>query len=233
MKLRALAFASAVFAASGAGTALHLGQSDDPTRRGAEAAPVVMASMHEFYGSSTPEEWNTNSDHIATVTVVGERMGVRDSATAQRIASIQVEDIHASRRGAPGLPDNFDMPVLGWSFTSTGERAPFAVRGASRMMPGHTYLVGLIHLPPRCNPDDGLYPGGWSMIGTSGVIPMDGGELGSGEVEGQEDAVLEAPFADTVARTVRQNQSLDSVIAAIESAPKGTRERLPGDRIGC
>lgn len=216
--------------AVGAGVVTDHVRDSSPQLR--QAAPIVISSFSEAYSSATPADWATSADHVAEVTVTRESRGMSEGDAVERIVSIVVDQTLWSRDGAPALGNKFDMPAFGWVQTKDG-LAELTPAGASRIEPGHRYLMGLIHLDPRCNADDGLVVrGGWSVIGSSGSIPLDGGDLGQGEVEGANNQAVSGQ-PGTMLDAAETAATPEDVVSLVEQAPAGDRPAQPGVREGC
>lgn len=231
--MRTVAFGSScvVFAGLwGVATYGLAGRSD--AAKSALASPILITSFHETYSSATPADWATTADHVADVTVTDEDKGARAGVGVERIVAIRVDKVRWSRSGALPLPGAFEMPALGWVDTHKG-LAELAVPNASRIEPGHRYLMALIHLEPRCNADDGLVlAGGWSVIGSGGTVPFDQGDLGSGEVSGSSTSPLRAE-PGTILSAALDAPGPETIVDLVKRARAGQRPEQPGVREGC
>ncbi len=198
----------------------------------AETPTLVLSSFSEMFSSETPVDWATSADHVAEVTVVGESAGRREAGSIERIVALQVDAIHWSRVGAKELPTSFSMPAFGWAETDSG-RAELAAADTPRMEPDHHYLVALILLEPRCNADDGLVlRGGWSVIGSGGVLPLDRADIGFGEIEGTAKQSITG-LPGTMRAAAETARDVAALVDLVEQATPADRPAQPGVREGC
>jgi hypothetical protein len=234
MRIRYGVTLTALAALAFAGTHLWMTGDQPSGSKEAAAQPVYFTSVHETYASQTAEDWATNADHVADVTMIAEQRGRTDGFLQDRTGTFTVNGALHSRTGAPALPAEIEMLVPGWSIDESQVRRPIVMApGSSRFEVGHRYIVGLILLDTRCNPDDGIYPGGWSVIGSQGAIPFDDKRLGTGEVEGNTGKTSGGTPGSLLARAGENTLDLDGLISLITSTPHGDRWAQPGERVGC
>lgn len=244
MLKRTMAVAAAAMAAVGATTLTGLSNDTTPATDAAPlqtaapgspanpSRPILVSSFHETYGSDTPQQWASNADHIAEVTITGEKRGTQEAGWVNRIVTVKVDATRWSRAGATELPATFDMKSWGWTTSSDGLQE-VAAKDASRVEPGHRYIMALIRLQPRCNADDGIVTeGGWTIIGSHGVVPFDGGQVGEGELEGVSDQTLDG-IPGTVAAISESADSTADIVDTVAEAETVTRPDQPGVREGC
>lgn len=199
----------------------------------AEAIPPIrITTFSEIYSSATPADWATTADHIAEVTVVDEQQGREEANAVERLVTIRVDRTRWSRPGSAALPQTFQMPAFGWVRTDAG-LAELVVPDASRIEPGHRYLMALIKLEPRCNADDGLVDrGGWSVIGSGGSVPFDGADIGQGEVEGANGQAVNGP-PGSVLEAAETAPDAAAIVEIVDDATASQRPAQPGVREGC
>ncbi|CUR54912.1 exported hypothetical protein [metagenome] len=218
---------AALAVATGFGTHHVLGKSPQGS-----VASVAFTSLSESYSSTTPVDWASTADHVAEVTAVSEARGRTEGGSVERLVTMRVDSIRWSRDGAPSLPDIFEMNSFGWIHTEAG-LAEVVPPDAPRIEPGHHYLVGLIHLDPRCNADDGVVVnGGWNIIGSGGAIPYDNGDIGYGEVEGHAKATADGDPGSMLEAAENAPNAAD-VVALVDDSTAQERPEQPGVREGC
>jgi hypothetical protein len=215
--------------------------STGPTSTHVSNAPdtVVMGEGSDRTASRTASDWATYADHVLVVTVVGE---IRQPASKKEIergkgligrtVKLQVDKMLWSAPDAPQpAPTSLDLSVAGWIFNNNsgvGERK-IALRDASRLEVGHTYIKALEWIDDPCFDD--AKRGTWEGLGSGDSIPFDAGVLGAGEFEGQAQTLdqLRAKWRldGTETRTLR-GQIAGEPVAALVVALKAAAPRPEG-----
>ncbi|QES46603.1 hypothetical protein DEJ50_00795 [Streptomyces venezuelae] len=152
---------------------------------------VIVGHAKEALPSSTAGDWVSYADHVAVVNVVSENEQPPSAEEVQagegyisRTVKIDVAQKLWSRPGAAELPASVTSTVDGWSFKGT-TRTPIAREGASRLEPGHTYVIALARFAD----------GQWSRIGSGAALPYDGAVVGNGEVMSKPVTTQKAPLS--------------------------------------
>jgi len=158
------------------------------------ADPVVMSEGSDRTASRTASDWATYADHVMVVTVVGE---IRQPASKKEIergkglvgrtVKLRVDKVLWSAPDAPQpAPTSLNLSAAGWIFNNhngaVGERK-IALRDASRLEEGHTYIKAVEWMDDPCFDD--AKRGTWEGLGSGDTIPFDAGVLGTGEFEGR------------------------------------------------
>lgn len=161
---------------------------------GATGTPVVWASALDRYASDTVNDWATNADAVADVSVVDETaLPPTDSEVSRgegligRRLNLQINDVLWDNPGTDAtLPKTIELKAFGWTFKGNGAdrtTARLAARDTSRLEVGHRYVMGLVLLPAECSGNE-TNPAAWASIGSSGVVPFDNKVRGAGEYQG-------------------------------------------------
>ncbi|MET9959508.1 hypothetical protein ABZ128_10570 [Streptomyces sp. NPDC006326] len=150
---------------------------------------VIVAHAKEALPSTTARDWVSYADHVAVVRVVSEgedAPSAEETAAGEgyisRTVKIDVAQKLWSRPGAPELPASVTSTVDGWSFKGS-TRTPIARENASRLEPGHTYVIALARFGD----------GQWSRTGSGAALPYDSSVLGNGEVMSKTVTIEKAP----------------------------------------
>ncbi|MGW9031607.1 hypothetical protein ACWGQ5_47885 [Streptomyces sp. NPDC055722] len=177
---------------------------------------LSRASYDPFRGSAAAQEWVAYGDHAAVIRVTREaaaKPDPKDGDYIPRTVTATVTQVVWSRPKAPPLPKEITLEANGWYTTLWGGREEAAREGASRLEPGHTYVVGVIGTGSRVK-----------LIGDDAAVPYDAATFGRGELEGRaispnafrravrgmpEDAVAKFVISETYnPRTLRDVQRL-------------------------
>jgi len=177
-----------------------VGSAASSSSAGVSPEKVVLGQGRDRTASQTAEDWVTAAEHVAVVTVLRETRGQPSTAEVERRegmigrqVEIRVDEVVWSAAEAfPRSPAMIEFQVVGWVFndnSGAGEHK-FALRGASRLEPGHSYVLALDWVDDPCAQDPAK--GRWALLGGRGTVPYDGGVLGAGEYEGNVFTVAEA-----------------------------------------
>ncbi len=208
--------------------------SGEPTSAPQSPVLITPASMDEMFSSTTPADWAANADYVVDASMVEEHAGPSDGSTVRRFGTFKVNKILYSRKGSPPPPASFDTAVWGWSINKDGSRQPMAMRGTSRHMVGHRYILAIRLFEPRCSEGDTPEPGGWGIIGSGASIPFDDGRLGQGELEGSADRTAQgAPGSVLSLVTATGDSDISELTQQLSDAPRQQRQPQPGVRQGC
>ncbi|MDH2387806.1 hypothetical protein QCN29_03175 [Streptomyces sp. HNM0663] len=176
-----LLWAGAALAAGAvAATAVVVLADGEGGETGGGSEVTVGSEADDALPSVTGTDWVTHADQVAVVRPTAEKeipASAEEKEAGEgyigRSATLSLERVLWSRAGASAAPESVTLDVAGWTFKGE-ERHKFAVRDAPRIEIGHSYIVAL------AREDDGS----WSTLGSSAVLPYDGGTIGSGESEG-------------------------------------------------
>jgi hypothetical protein len=157
------------------------------TDRGAShprAPRLIIAQSDQLLPSESLVDWRSFSDHLALVTVTGER---RLRPTAEelaanegyipRVITFRIDSVLWSRPQAPAAPDAFDIDLDGWSFHGS-TLTPLRLEGEPMMTVGSQYVMPIVHLEQ----DATVLVPGWSPLAPDAIIPYQAGVLGRGDV---------------------------------------------------
>ncbi|GAA4685303.1 hypothetical protein GCM10023347_45680 [Streptomyces chumphonensis] len=140
--------------------------------------------------SASAADWATHADHVVVLDVTHEEPRGGPDAFGYRGRSVtaRVAEGLWSREAAPALAADVTLRVDGWYEADGGGRREAGVEAASRIEPGHRYVVALVVEGRTAEP-----------VGVDAVVPCDGGTVGAGEFEGR--TVAPDVYRDAVERT--------------------------------
>ncbi len=195
-----LLWAGTALAAGAVATAVVVLADGEGGGTGDGSEVTVGSEADDALPSVTSTDWVTHADQVAVVRPTGEKeipASAEEKEAGEgyigRSATLSLERVLWSRAGAPAAPESVTLDVAGWTFKGE-ERHKFALRDAPRIEIGHTYIVAL------AREDDGS----WSTLGSSGMLPYDGGTIGTGESEG---TIHSAPSGDHVEGSVEEQMT--------------------------
>jgi len=146
----------------------------------------------EEHPSESVQDWRTYADLVVLASVSAESPPKVDSGRGSdssgvdligRTVNVMVKEVLWKSTDRPA-PDQFNIEVFGWFVSDQGELSEAAARGAPRLEPGRSYVLALGWRGAMCSEGDETEPAHWSVIGTRGAVPADGGKVGIGEFEG-------------------------------------------------
>lgn len=171
---------------------------------------VVPSAAQYALASDTVADWVANVDHVVIVRAIREREVVSEepnlapgeSDLSFRRVTVKVEKVlWSSPYAVPGeVPGALDWFKLGRLLDvgkggqpQLGPSRDANVSGVARVVPGHTYIAGLIWDIGTCatsGPDAEHTAAlkrepGWASFAQFGVVPYDDAVLGRGELGGQ------------------------------------------------
>jgi hypothetical protein len=182
MRLRIFAGSAVVLGAVAASLALNaLLSSSGPSHP--RAPKLIIAQSDQLLPSTTLTDWSSFADHLAVVTVAGERKlapSADEIAAGEgyipRAITLRIDSVLWSRPGAPQAPKAFETDLDGWSFKGSAE-TPLRLEGEPLMAVGRQYVVPLVYLRPSKT----VQVPGWSPLAPDSIIPYAGGVLGQGD----------------------------------------------------
>ena len=187
---------------------------------------VFFVQPLEENASETVPDWASGADLVVKAVVTAERaIEPRESETSEedgfdlvgRTVSLKVSDvIWRSPNATEPNPTTVTMDAFGWMRSDDGSEREVAVEGASRLEPGHQYVIALQWRDTEQAPGDPTVPAHWSVLGSGAVLPADGGTIGVGEFEG---GTLELAELETDAPV-----SPDAVLAEFAGEKPSTME---------
>ncbi len=202
---------------------------------------VVLGEGRDRTASQTADDWVTYADHVLVVTVLNEtrlspsrKEASRGEGMAGGNVKLRVDKVLWSAPDAPQpAPAILDLSAAGWVFNnnSTGE-AKFALRHASRLEKGHTYVKAVEWIKDPCS--DNPKQGSWEALGSGDTIPFDAGVLGAGEFEGRVQTLDESKAKWRVSGATRgvraqmTGESVDTLVTNLKAAsPRPERGYVP------
>jgi hypothetical protein len=158
---------------------------------------AVGASGQSAVPFESLSDWAWYSDHVAHVTVTGERDGDSPDSNGgdsfvDRYVEVEVLDQLYSYPGSSPLPDQFEMLTQGYLVSEAGELRPI-VAGGPWMDVGEDYVVAL-YKPGQL----------WDVVTPSSVFAVDG-------------EVLVSSPSDDVAREAVSGMSVGEVSEVLEA----------------
>lgn len=207
---------------------------------------VVGAAGRDRTGSQSASDWISYADHVLVVTVVEEiRHPPSRSETERgegligRTVRLRVDRVLWSALDAPQPPPSaLELSAAGWIFNDNESRTgtrKLALRNASRLENGHTYVKAVGWIDDPCSDDPRR--GTWQGLGSGDVIPFDGGVLGAGEFQGRVYTVDDARATwggdEAWSGGVRQRMlgsSVDDLVADLRAARlRPEQDTWPGE----
>lgn len=161
----------------------------------ASAKAIRHGSALNALPGETFEDWVTYADQVAVITVVSEqRMPLGEwemqhgEGIVGRLIIVRAQKTLWNRPSGRSAPQEFIMNAPGW-LLDENRLIDFALRGASRLEVGHTYISALADITYGGE-------GGWQPIAPEAVLPYDEGQIGRGETRGGE---IRTAVADSAA----------------------------------
>lgn len=164
-----------------------------PEQADSHRPAVGLVDGAEVTASSTVEDWARVADYVVLATVTSEqriepvRSETSDDGDDLVGRDVTVEVDKGLWRAADVSRDQpavFAMPAFGWERTAAGDEIELAPQGGSRLEVGHRYVLAITWKAEECSTDGEDIPPRWTLIGSSGALPADGGVVGEGEFEG-------------------------------------------------
>ncbi|MFJ3665843.1 hypothetical protein ACIPSE_05250 [Streptomyces sp. NPDC090106] len=163
--------------------------------------------------SQTAKDWVTHADHVVVASPTAEKDTNRRDYTAGQYAYATDREVTfradqvlwSARQPDRSLDKEFTMTAPGWQVTRGGTRVKRTAPNASRLEPGHTYLLAL-----RWSDD------GWTVLGEGAAVPFDDGVGDQGEWCGRELGKEDVASAERFSRS--DDHSLEKAVLGQDAA---------------
>jgi len=198
----------------GAGTGTSAGSS-------APAKPkVIVADGDNLLPSGTATDWVTYGDHLAVITVTGERAlaaPAEEQAAGEgfisRVVSVHVDKLLWSRPGAPAAPTVMDWDLDGW--TCQGDvKTPLRLDGEPLLPVGNTYVVPITYLSVTAT----VSAAGWSPLSVDSILPYGNETLGTGDtITGGYSGPASDPTRETAVRDDTWGEPASALVAELNA----------------
>jgi hypothetical protein len=202
MRLRIFAGSVVVLGAVAASLALstllsHQGTGHPPSPR------LIIAQSDQLLPSGSLTDWSSFADHLAVVTVTGERRlapSADEVAAGEgyipRVITLRIDSVLWSRTNAPQVPKAFETDLDGWSFKGSAE-TPLRVEGEPMMTVGQQYVMPIVYLQQSKT----VEVPGWSPLAPDSIIPYQAGVLGQGDSLSAKQTEADTPRAQFTGRS--------------------------------
>ncbi|MBL3686331.1 hypothetical protein D3248_05110 [Leucobacter zeae] len=189
----------------------------------------------EHFPSATLDDWQAYAEALVLARVTDEARIAppEESSSAQgvdiagrTITAEVITQIWADPKAPERLGRSFTTDVSGW-FEEDGKATEVAFGRGSRIEVGHEYIMALKRYPEvkdgaGTDPTD---PASWGIIGSSSVLPADGGVIGQGEYLGVEDARIDPKSLHPDSMLAQHfGQSVDAFVGSMSDFHRVHRE---------